>query len=198
MLHPPPTTRRLGFSLIELLVTIAVLALLIGIAFPVLSSFSNSGDRSKTNAMLRSLAGAADEYNIRTGNTPSTVGNAAVTVGGNNDDTIGFWLFQTLGVPEVENMINSATKQSLNKDYNDNGTEGENFADVVILDAWGNPIRYASLQENSDGFNADDYLPAYPRPFFASAGPDGEWGSVANDGTPNDAAADNLYSFDAD
>ena len=201
MNHPASPTRT-AFTLIELLVIIGIIALLIGIALPAISFMKGSAESSATQSMLGSLAGAADEYNIQTGatidHTVPAVAGTPVQVGGANDNTIGVFLGSALNVPDVENMIQTASQNTLEDDANGNGTTRESIDDLEILDKWGNRIRYAKFVDKTDSFGADDYLPAYPRPLFASAGPDGEFGAVNAAGEPNAAAEDNLYSINPD
>ncbi|MEL7087130.1 MAG: hypothetical protein AAGL98_01610, partial [Planctomycetota bacterium] len=82
----------------------------------------------------------------------------------------------------------------------------------VMNDPWDTPLRYAAKVSHTDTFENDDYLPAHPTPFFASAGPDGLWGNAVflEDREQNrrtltaaeellaDQAVDNLYSFEID
>ena len=64
---------------------------------------------------------------------------------------------------------------------------------LELRDGWGKKIVYVAYQDDSpadistETINVDNFLPEYPRPFFASAGPDGEWDTD-----------DDLYSFDID
>ncbi|MEM8493970.1 MAG: prepilin-type N-terminal cleavage/methylation domain-containing protein [Planctomycetota bacterium] len=81
----------------------------------------------------------------------------------------------------------------------------------TLEDPWGSKLRYAARVSHGDNFTEDDYLPAHPTPFFASAGPDGEWGDARrlverengeslSDDELEDAeqAEDNVYSFQID
>lgn len=87
--------------------------------------------------------------------------------------------------------------------------DGDGFAEV--LDPWGTPIVYAAFVSHNDSVSADDFLPQRgdltnttggtyapksPAPFFVSAGPDGEFGSVTGTAAERAAAEDNLYSYD--
>lgn len=103
-------------------------------------------------------------------------------------------------------------------------TDDDGFDEIV--DPWDTPVVYASFVSHTDGDTDDDflpqrgelidvsrqsvgdvprraalvpYVPVAPAPFFASAGPDGEFGDEsADDGSPEKAAAeDNIYSFTA-
>ncbi|WP_432800264.1 prepilin-type N-terminal cleavage/methylation domain-containing protein [Poriferisphaera sp. WC338] len=70
---------------------------------------------------------------------------------------------------------------------------------LEIRDPWGNNIAYG-FQTRHGNASEDQFLPAHGRPFFASPGLDGLWGSTAPNATDNEkkAAEDNIYSFNVD
>lgn len=129
-----------------------------------------------------------------------------------DDNTIGLFVRACWQSREARQMLLSALPD---QDLNLRVTNGETvdglalptfdpefvgIDDVELLDSWGFRLRYARGVSYEDNFQDDDYLPAHPRPFFASPGPDGKWGSAnpsANDQEQADAE-DNLYSFEAD
>ena len=222
-----------GFSLIELLVTISIIALIAGIAVPVAIKVMSSAEGATTRAMLNGLAGAADEYNVVTqsavphfgkdafGNALALdVGQPEPNGGTGNDATLGQFIKVAGQVPTTAKLIAAAAKSNLKAvtapdEYATIGDVAAAAGDpsviaanIVILDGWDNPIRYAAGVNHNDAFKADDYLRAHPTPFFVSAGPDGLWGKVRNDNTPDESvdddgdgepdAADNIYSFDQD
>ena len=224
-------TSRPAFTLIEILVTISIITLLAGITIPVALSFLGNAEASSTRAMLNALGTAASEYNILTGSVVPhkdqdafgnrldlDVGQPQPNGGSGSDLTLGYFVKTAGQVPNVARLIGTAAKANL-QNLDANRPVGDVAADAAnptylpasfqILDAWDNPIRYAGGVDHGDTFNDDDYLPAHPNAFFASAGPDGLWGSTLsnsnspdpsidndNDGEPD--AADNLYSFDVD
>ena len=224
-------TSRRAFTLIEILVTISIITLLAGITIPVALRFLGSAEASSTRAMLNALGTAASEYNILTGavvphkdqdafgnRLDLDVGQPQPNGGSGSDLTLGYFVKTAGQVPNVARLIGTAAKANL-QNLDADRPVGDVAADAAdptylpgsfqILDAWGNPIRYAGGVDHGDTFNDDDYLPAHPNAFFASAGPDGLWGSTLsnsnspdpsidndNDGEPD--AADNLYSFDVD
>lgn len=221
-----------GFSLIEILVVISIITILVGLSFPVALKMLAQSEASQTRGMLLGLAAAADDYNITTGNTVDHtantdafgnvinlyVGQPSPNTGGNVDATLGYFVYTAGQSTTSAKLIAIAAKTDLKF----NGTPLTNIADkigdtslnrftiddVELLDVWGNRIRYAGGVDHNDSFTDDDYLPAHPTAFFASAGPDGEWGEVDNNNQPdatvddnNDGepdAADNIYSFQTD
>jgi Tfp pilus assembly protein PilE len=76
---------------------------------------------------------------------------------------------------------------------------------LEIRDVWGHKIIYK--HDPNDGasgeYKYDNFLPRSRRPYFASSGPDGKFGSDPNGvdraaGNQQANAADNIYSFDLD
>ncbi|MEO1235296.1 MAG: prepilin-type N-terminal cleavage/methylation domain-containing protein [Planctomycetota bacterium] len=224
---PSPTHRRhlAGFSLVEILVVISIVVLLVGISIPAAIKMLGSAENNQTRSVLNGLASAADSYNIVTEKTVDHTQNRDdfgntinLDIDGDNVDlTLAYFVFYAGQVPESARLIAIAAKDDLtfqgrpmlnvNEDIVNNNVSLANFGDIQLLDSWDTPIRYAGGVSHSDTFTDDDYLPAHPTAFFASAGPDGEWGavirntnepdpSVDNDNDGNPDAADNIYSFD--
>lgn len=201
-----PVTARPAFSLIELLVTISIIVLLVGISFPVALKMLGGADISKAKAQLNALGAASAEFRTETGGLPD---HTDTTIAGlivsddNTDNTIGLFLRQAMQLVDANKMVQSAAgKNALivtpagGKDTQ--AAVGSGINDWVMVDPWENRIRYVSKVSHADAFGDDDYLPPHPTAFFASAGPDGLWGTHAADGTPDEDALDNLYSFDID
>jgi type II secretory pathway pseudopilin PulG len=197
-----------AFSLVELLVIIGVVVIVVGITLPFLAGTLDRGRTGQARAMLNGLAGALDEYEMRTGAVPTVSHNenlgplGTVVVGGDDDNTIGYFLHRTRNIPEVLNLIRASAGPRnvfvIPEDF-DPVPSPITINDMKVLDPWGNKIRYVHRVTRADKGNANAaHLPVHPNPFFASAGPDGRWGAVAVDGTRDADAADNIYSFEAD
>ncbi|MFT4693572.1 MAG: type IV pilus assembly protein PilE [Francisella sp.] len=60
-----------GFSLVELMVVIAIIAILASIGMPMYTNYILKSHRSEANAELLSAASAADNFEIRNGVFPS-------------------------------------------------------------------------------------------------------------------------------
>jgi len=69
---PSPTSQR-AFTLIEIVIAVAILAILAGAAVPMASKFFNSRARANTSAELDEIADAAREYFRDTGSLPGSV-----------------------------------------------------------------------------------------------------------------------------
>jgi type II secretory pathway pseudopilin PulG len=213
-------------------VTLSIITLIAAISIPVALKVLGTAESSQTRTLLNGLAAAADEYNIVTGETVPHFGRDPfgnvidLNVGepepnnGDTDITAGYFIFVAGQVPTTSKLIGIAAKENVKAPDGDGVADvaealstgrisNTNFGDVRLLDTWGNQIRYAGGVSHNDAFTADDYLPAHPTAFFASAGPDGLFGEVQprsnltegtvdddNDGNPD--SADNVYSFDQD
>lgn len=177
-------TRTPGFTLIEILVVVTIIVILIGITVPIAMRMRDNASGSRTKNMLGALAATAEEYQLRTG---SPVDHTTTT---NPDLWIRLFVNQAKEIETCKDML-----LALGKDKVVSLADGAEF----VNDPWGNTIRYAKAVSYTDTFTADDTLPANPRPFFASAGPDGKWGSANKiSATPAQQAEakDNLYSSD--
>ncbi|MEM8737361.1 MAG: prepilin-type N-terminal cleavage/methylation domain-containing protein [Planctomycetota bacterium] len=209
---------RRGFSLIEILVVVSIVALLIGISFPVALRMLAQASVSNTRSTLNTLGSAAAEFRTQTGGLPDhrdTTTGVAVNPPAGEDTTMGLFLSLAMQIQDCNQMVQSAAGKdglavtpAAGKDTGA-ASSASNAASTlaarrtlleswVFIDDWETPMRYANGVSHTDGFTEDDYLPPHPNAFFASAGPDGEWGTHAADGTPDDEALDNLYSYNID
>lgn len=73
-------TNQKGFTLIELMVVIAIIGILAAIAIPRMSTATDSAKIAKIQADLRTLGGAISIYNAQVGTDP-TAANLLVTSG---------------------------------------------------------------------------------------------------------------------
>lgn len=64
MVQPTHATRDHGFSLIELMVVIMILAALLGIVLPVVSHVRKSADQAASSAQVNSIADACRQYQL--------------------------------------------------------------------------------------------------------------------------------------
>ncbi len=177
----PHRPRPKAFTLIEILVTISIIALLLGIGVAGMSALYGESDKSRTQVMLRQLQGVITEYSAQTrGTLPAHHNNIANVIGD----------IKANGGEATEMMLRSIDKQFWQGGQY-NGAAGGNQR---LNDAWGKEIEY--VQANGTGDPAINQQPKRPQPYFASAGPDGEWGTFSTTAVPDAAAKDNIFSFE--
>lgn len=170
----------------ELLITIGIMLLLVGILFAAMSAVGRSSSDNRTRMILQACAAAAIEYEAQTKaqvNHPTTTSpidwttskakNAPGATGtGIPDNSIERFVWAAYSNPAVKTVLEGVGKQALvDKD-------GDGFLEV--LDGWENPLEYAGAD------STDTVLPKRPTYYFASAGKDG---SFTTD-------EDNRYSFE--
>ncbi|MFA9479518.1 type II secretion system protein [Phycisphaerales bacterium AB-hyl4] len=199
----PRHQRNAGFTLMEILIVVFIIVGLVAITLAAGTYMRSAAQSRQTAVLLQTLHNASTEYQAQMGyawgdrpnhwNDPTNVYDP--------DNTIGWFLRGTQRVPEVYQII-AALREQL--EYgNVNGDTGP----IAANDNWGTAIVY----RHPDANMTDEpirYLPPRHRPYFASAGPDEQWGDYEEwqnreRGEPHDAdlaeqAADNIYSFELD
>ena len=85
-----------GFTLIELIVVIAIIGILVAIAVPRLGGFTGSAETAATEANIRILEGAAAMYHAEHGNWPD-LGDLQPDYLDPDFDTDNFDIDQTTG-----------------------------------------------------------------------------------------------------
>jgi prepilin-type N-terminal cleavage/methylation domain-containing protein len=217
-----------AFTLIELLVVIGIIVLLLGVAFTVGRSVTNSGRMRQTEQTLRVLDTALSEYvhsqetvppawvvDPRSANSPKSVipvvdGRGR---GGSSTeqliDSVALFMLQCRGLPQIEAKFRDLDARLVREVALNVGNGVERLTTVV--DGWGRPIRYVhpafggllhppgqpdqfmamtslitlpaghqyAVPEIRRGSqDADGGLPQANRPYFYSAGPDGDPATV--------------------
>ncbi len=250
MTNLSPTTRRPepGFSLIELLVVITIIAIISGLILGGVSHLKEDAKVHQAQALLANLMGNAGMYETKTeypvvhhrnlpgsmiqwndtknwnapGSDPANKEiikgeyinvendeNPSYTSGRDNNFYmrqanlyIERFVWAANQLPQIRDSL-----PSLGSAFED--ADGDGFMEVI--DPWGNPIAYANNVSHNDPVTDDDFLPAYSKAFFASAGKDQKWGRARKSGEMTAAqwatykdtddykdSVDNLYSFDMD
>ncbi len=71
---------RKGFTILELLIVIAVIAILVGIALPRFKGMQDEGNIAKAKGELRMLQTAVESFLIHTGALPTALSNLTTAV----------------------------------------------------------------------------------------------------------------------
>ena len=72
--------KRKGFTILELLIVIAVIAILVGIALPRFKGMQDEGNIAKAKGELRMLQTAVESYKIHYGALPVALSNTTTAV----------------------------------------------------------------------------------------------------------------------
>ena len=199
-----PRCRASGFTLIEILLVIAVIAILASITFGVSRGIQSAQNRARAKAELAVLSQSIEQFKLRKGDFPWTDG------GGDPGETLlqallGWKEFRRAGdeasfddigtVPAGGPKAFIDTAQFKAGDPGDLSQElpADNEtrpAGLVFLDPWDNPYIYE--YKDSEAWENFGYV-------LYSAGPDGEHTPVGADGVVSravreaDSNLDNIY-----
>lgn len=166
-MNQPARTLRAGFSLMEMLVVIAIIVLLAGITFGGFNFVKAKQARSQAEIQLKLLENALVAYHADNGEYPPNPQ-------ANGED--GTQRIYEALYPTSENE--KTYLPELNPENDSQGwlqgqTTGPN---LMIYDPWGNEFRYRT----NDPDNPDSIIASNPDFDLWSAGPDGE--TVADEG----------------
>jgi len=166
--HNPP--RRAGFSIIELMVVVAIILILVGIGVVGISQFNAAAEQDVCREIMATALAAMTEYQAQTrGQIP---GGDADTSGG-----------------DVEEFVTDIKLFDDAETHLDKLASNGYYVGTTIVDPWGSALKYYTQNIDADASGGPDNnanLKAYSKPFFVSAGPDGDF----------DTDEDNVYSFE--
>ncbi|XAM01460.1 type II secretion system protein [Phycisphaeraceae bacterium D3-23] len=158
-----------GFTLIEILVVISIIALLVGLVTAGAVIAMNGSQRSRTQSTMRALLGPVDEYKSSfdiapphdIANPPGLTSSETFVWACGADDKLR------------ELLVASMQGRGVFKDNDGDGYE-------ELYDPWDNQLAY----RNGNGPSSPDIdgidhniLPFHRDPFFVSAGQDGVFGT---------------------
>lgn len=178
-----------GFTLIEILVTISIIALLVGLTAIGATVIAKGASEQRAQAMCLSLLGPQDEFKAQNGlglnlnhdgNTPINWGSgtfnqnapgATGTAGGGGLSSserfvVGCFLFDSSG-----DALRAAV-QGKNALID---ADGDGF--LEIRDPWENEVAYRSSNDQTGSFDGinNNLLPLHRDPLFVSPGRDGDF-----------------------
>ena len=148
-------SRRRGFTLIEILVVIAIIAILIGLLLPAVQKVREAANRSKCLNNLKQLGLACNHYHATYGTFPPGDNGAG-------DQDKGSWLFLVLPYMEQENLYKEVTAVGMTSAVN---------AGLI-------PKKLPFTRCPSEGWSADD--PRYSN-YIGSSGPQCNYGNCGTD-----------------
>ena len=178
-----------GFTLIELLTVVIIIAILLALSIAGLTRLTKNADAKTTRVILNEMANIATDYQTRTG-TPAMQSVNAYKQSNSSDSIIYFIQQLKTNAPASFKLMKNINPDFIKDDPNNNNNEG-------VVDSWGNWIRYTTNGSPANGLPVRSTQNGGLRPYFASAGPDGVWGTFnSSTNQPDAAAKDNIYSFE--
>lgn len=138
-----------AFTLIEVLVVIAVIAILIGLSFPAMSAVRRSSARKALRALLQRIALACATYEQDMGDYPPS-NPKKVGLPGNGRNDGGEVLVRCLttsqkGGPYLDDLEDSALGNLDGDTLSGSDPTGSTIASrelLELIDPWGNPVLY--------------------------------------------------------
>jgi prepilin-type N-terminal cleavage/methylation domain-containing protein len=167
----PRSIAHKAFTLVEVLVVIAIIVVLMGIMFPVVTGMLGEGDKAKSASLVQQLSLAIEAYEGHMGDAPPSSWKRFGTIGGkarpykglkppsNSVNTGAECLFVAL-TAEVQGVAAFEWEA----DHFDNidgdkvgGVTGWDFGDECneIVDAWGQPIIYIHNRDYGKKFKIE-------------------------------------------
>ena len=148
--------RKSGFTLMEIMIVIIVIAVLASVAGPMIGNITDQGRASATRSKMSNLKSALIAFQGDVGRFPSTCANVA--------DCSGFCQVHIMCSEKEANNVLVCNVHNLNmKNYNRKwkGPYMDSDPTDFMYDSWGNPIVYIRYNKNlylwSSGPNGEFY-----------------------------------------
>ncbi|MHC5019404.1 MAG: prepilin-type N-terminal cleavage/methylation domain-containing protein [Planctomycetota bacterium] len=154
----PRTVAHKAFTLVEVLVVIAIIVVLMGIMFPVVTGMLGEGDKAKSASLVQQLSLAVEVYEGRMGDAPPSSWKRFGTIGGksrpyknikppSNDINTGAECLFIALTAEVAGVASFEWEADHFENIDGDkvtGVPSWDFGDECneIVDAWGQPIIY--------------------------------------------------------
>lgn len=196
-------SRQSGFTLVEVIVVLAVVLLLTGIAVPLIGGYVEDGRRARAEAEIRTLAAAVLKFNKDVGTWPTTNSSGApnylyVLGSGETKPTanpysrghsFATWLQGTRGDILDNHLLRNQPQGATAAAYPITGNmrwRGPYVAGSTPLDPWGRPYVVNVIA----GWNGN--ATNHRRIFVLSAGPDGRINTPARARSTDDISGDDI------
>ncbi len=131
------TSRNPGFTLIEIITVVAIIAILAGMLFPVIRSAIEKGKAARTAALVSKIDAALYKYNGDYRDYPRPPAGAGDTLTDNND------LYISL-TGRYNPVTDTTSKRYIEFNENETGMVG---GKMCLVDGWGYPIIYTHFTD---------------------------------------------------
>ena len=140
--------RRSGFTLVEMLVVVGILSLLMGLLLPSLLKATTKAKITETDALIKQLVAALQEYEHDYGDYPATSlqdeGYYSNKVNDGIESLLVHLSSKAKGSPYIEleeKYYDNLDRDKIPSSYPLNWFFGDNQAREIV-DSWGNPLVY--------------------------------------------------------
>lgn len=178
--------QRRAFTLVEMVVVVALVAVLAGISIAIGASMADSGRTRATEGVIQALDQTLDRYVNQTGSVPAALVPITLNQSFNENGLSGFSAGDTIYLPAIDGVALLDADEAETHQVNSIGLFLASVSDVIdidselsqidskfikrynkpddrqpelltIFDAWGNPIRY--VHPKFDGIIEDSTGP---------------------------------------